>query len=162
MQNQKLNPAKTFFWIDIFSISQHVAHQNQVDENNDVEIKTRDAIRNVEGVILILSSWKAPLALSRTWCLWEILCSLSAKRPLEIYMPGLSRWHRVTPTDFRSFDGKRRIQGEEYEGHSGQQRQARQVFGGQQYRISLHRFMVPTVVYREVAQKWADVHVVSR
>ena len=35
---------------------------------------------------------------------------------LEIYMTGLSRWHRVTPTDFRSFDGKRRIQGEEYEG----------------------------------------------
>ena len=35
---------------------------------------------------------------------------------LEIYMPGLSRWHRVTPTDFRSFDGKRKIQGEEYEG----------------------------------------------
>jgi len=35
---------------------------------------------------------------------------------LEIYMPRLSRWHRVTPTDFRSFDGKRRIQGEGYEG----------------------------------------------
>ena len=35
---------------------------------------------------------------------------------LEIYMPTLNRWHRVTPTDFRSFDGKRRIQGEEYEG----------------------------------------------
>ena len=35
---------------------------------------------------------------------------------LEIYIPGLSRWHRVTPTDFRSFDGKRRIQGKEYEG----------------------------------------------
>ena len=37
-------------------------------------------------------------------------------RCLEIYMPGLSRLHRVTPTDFRSFDGKRRIQGEEYKG----------------------------------------------
>lgn len=35
---------------------------------------------------------------------------------LEIYMPSLNRWHRVTPTDFRSWDGKRRIQGEEYEG----------------------------------------------
>ena len=35
---------------------------------------------------------------------------------LEIYMPTLNRWHRVTPTDFRSFDGKRRIQGEGYEG----------------------------------------------
>ena len=35
---------------------------------------------------------------------------------LEIYMPTLNRWHRVTPTDFRSWDSKRRIQGEEYEG----------------------------------------------
>mgnify|MGYP003149482237 CR=1 FL=1 len=35
---------------------------------------------------------------------------------LEIYIPNLNRWHRVTPTDFRSFDGKRRIQGKEYEG----------------------------------------------
>ncbi len=35
---------------------------------------------------------------------------------LEIYMPTLNRWHRVTPTDFRSWDGKRRIQGKEYEG----------------------------------------------
>ena len=35
---------------------------------------------------------------------------------LEIYIPTLNRWHRVTPTDFRSWDGKRRIQGEEYEG----------------------------------------------
>ena len=35
---------------------------------------------------------------------------------LEIYIPNLNRWHRVTPTDFRSWDGKRRIQGEMYEG----------------------------------------------
>ena len=35
---------------------------------------------------------------------------------LEIYIPTLNRCHRVTPTDFRSWDGKRRIQGEEYEG----------------------------------------------
>ena len=35
---------------------------------------------------------------------------------LEIFMPTLNRWHRVTPTDFRSFGGKRRIQEIEYEG----------------------------------------------
>ena len=35
---------------------------------------------------------------------------------LEIYIPNLKRWHRVTPTDFRSWDGKRRIQGDVYEG----------------------------------------------
>jgi len=35
---------------------------------------------------------------------------------LEIFLPKAQRWHRVTPTDFRSFDGKRRIQEIEYEG----------------------------------------------
>ena len=35
---------------------------------------------------------------------------------LEIFLPNLNIWYRVTPVDFRSFDGKRRIQGEEYEG----------------------------------------------
>ena len=35
---------------------------------------------------------------------------------LEVYIPNLKNWYRVTPTDFRSWDGKRRIQGEEYEG----------------------------------------------
>ena len=28
---------------------------------------------------------------------------------LEIYMPGVDKWYRVTARDFRSFDGKRRI-----------------------------------------------------
>ena len=35
---------------------------------------------------------------------------------LEIFLPNLNNWYRVTPMDFRSFDGKRRIQGKEYEG----------------------------------------------
>lgn len=35
---------------------------------------------------------------------------------LEVYIPRLDNWFRVTCRDFRSWDGKRRIQGEEYEG----------------------------------------------
>ena len=35
---------------------------------------------------------------------------------LEVYLPKLDNWYRVTCRDFRSFDGKRRIQGEDYEG----------------------------------------------
>lgn len=35
---------------------------------------------------------------------------------LEVYLPRLDNWYRVTCRDFRSFDGKRRIQGENYEG----------------------------------------------
>lgn len=35
---------------------------------------------------------------------------------LEVFIPNLNRWHRVTCNDFRSWDGKRRINEEEYEG----------------------------------------------
>ena len=37
-------------------------------------------------------------------------------RNLEVYLPRLDNWYRVTCRDFRSFDGKRRVQGENYEG----------------------------------------------
>eukprot|EP00944_MAST-04C_sp_MAST-4C-sp1_P009204 g9204.t1 len=87
---QHLNPATTFFWIDIFSLSQHMAHQNQLDENDDVEVKTRDAIKNLDCFVLVIGSWNSPFALSRTWCLWELLCALSAKRQIEVCMPGKS------------------------------------------------------------------------
>ena len=35
---------------------------------------------------------------------------------LEVYLPKLDNWYRVTCRDFRSFDGKRRVQGKNYEG----------------------------------------------
>ena len=35
---------------------------------------------------------------------------------LEVYLPKLDKWYRVTCRDFRSFDGKRRVQGKNYEG----------------------------------------------
>ena len=35
---------------------------------------------------------------------------------LEIYLPRLDGLYRVTCRDFRSFDGKKRVQGKEYNG----------------------------------------------
>jgi hypothetical protein len=35
---------------------------------------------------------------------------------LEVFLPTLNNWFRVTARDFRSFNGKRRIQNEEYNG----------------------------------------------
>jgi len=37
-------------------------------------------------------------------------------RNLEVFMPNLNDWYRVTAKEFRSFNGKRRIQGNEYNG----------------------------------------------
>lgn len=38
-------------------------------------------------------------------------------RNLEVYLPSLSNWVRVTSREFRSFNGKRRIQGKKYDGN---------------------------------------------
>lgn len=35
---------------------------------------------------------------------------------LEVYLPRLKNWYRATGNDFRSFDGARRVNGEEYIG----------------------------------------------
>ena len=35
---------------------------------------------------------------------------------LEVFMPNLDGWYRVTSREFRSFNGKRRINEEEYNG----------------------------------------------
>jgi len=35
---------------------------------------------------------------------------------LELWMPNLNGWYRVTSREFRSFNGKRRINEEEYKG----------------------------------------------
>lgn len=37
-------------------------------------------------------------------------------RNLEVFMPNLNGWYRVTAGEFRSFNGDRRIQGEKFNG----------------------------------------------
>lgn len=44
----------------------------------------------------------------------EYLFNTSAN--LEVYLVRSKRWHRVTCNDFKSWDGKRRINGEDYKG----------------------------------------------
>jgi hypothetical protein len=46
----------------------------------------------------------------------KLIYPFNEAKLLEIFLPKSQRWHRVTCIDFRSWDGKRKIQGEEYEG----------------------------------------------
>jgi len=46
----------------------------------------------------------------------KLIYPFNEAKVLEVYLPKAERWHRVTCIDFRSWDGKRRIQGEDYEG----------------------------------------------
>ena len=46
----------------------------------------------------------------------KLIYPFNESKLLEIFLPVSKRWHRVTCVDFRSWDGKRKIQDELYEG----------------------------------------------
>lgn len=46
----------------------------------------------------------------------QLNCDFDTSKNLEIFSPNLGRWHRVTSREFRSYNGKRRIQGDNYNG----------------------------------------------
>jgi hypothetical protein len=47
----------------------------------------------------------------------KLIYDFDTSANLEVYMPNLERYHRVTSREFRSFNGKRQINGLEYKGH---------------------------------------------
>jgi hypothetical protein len=46
----------------------------------------------------------------------KIKYDFDTARNLEIFLPNLNGWYRVTSREFRSFNGKRRIQNIKYKG----------------------------------------------
>ena len=54
--------------------------------------------------------------MEKTGYLVKLEYNFDTARNLEVYMPGLKGWYRVTSREFRSFNGKRRISGQEYDG----------------------------------------------
>jgi hypothetical protein len=68
-------------WIDIFSVNQHRDTSNK--EFCLVELK--EIIESIGHTTVVIAStaeqsWKLLPPLHRTWCLWEIYCSLSPQR----------------------------------------------------------------------------------
>lgn len=46
----------------------------------------------------------------------KLIYDFNTAANLELWMPNLEGWYRVTSREFRSFNGKRRINEEEYKG----------------------------------------------
>lgn len=65
-----------------------------VQSQHDTEAKSEwwsnafaAVIRQIGHTVLVLQPWFAPLALTRSWCLWEIFSTLDAGAPLEVLLP---------------------------------------------------------------------------
>jgi hypothetical protein len=54
--------------------------------------------------------------MEKTGNLEKLIYDFNTAANLEIFMVNLDGWYRVTSREFRSYNGKRRINGEEYKG----------------------------------------------
>lgn len=64
---------KTYFWFDVFSNNQHMDTSSP-----DFHWWTSVFKSNIEriGRTLLVLQWDNPIPLTRSWCLWEIYCSI--------------------------------------------------------------------------------------
>eukprot|EP00808_Paulinella_micropora_P022732 g60377.t1 len=84
--------SQTFLWFDIFTVNQHQTFT--VDPDFWFEA-FRENFRAIGRTVLILSPWRNPVPLTRSWCLWEIFCTRLTKASFEICL---------SPTEVTDFE----------------------------------------------------------
>eukprot|EP00808_Paulinella_micropora_P015242 g62684.t1 len=84
--------SQTFLWFDIFTVNQH--QTSTVDPDFWFEA-FRENVRTIGRTVLILSPWRNPVPLTRSWCLWEIFCTRLTKASFEICL---------SPTEVTDFE----------------------------------------------------------
>eukprot|EP00808_Paulinella_micropora_P011923 g3054.t1 len=84
--------SQTFLWFDIFTVNQH--QTLTVDPDFWFEA-FREIVRTIGRTVLILSPWRNPVPLTRSWCLWEIFCTRLTKASFEICL---------SPTEVTDFE----------------------------------------------------------
>eukprot|EP01045_Picozoa_sp_COSAG04_P008849 COSAG04_NODE_499_length_13372_cov_8.292398_4_plen_328_part_00 len=63
-----------FFWFDTFCIDEHATQSLPQDWWGTT---FKEAIRLIGSTAMVLSPWDNPLPLTRSWCLWEIFCTVA-------------------------------------------------------------------------------------
>mmetsp|Transcript_9676 Transcript_9676/g.25040 ORF Transcript_9676/g.25040 Transcript_9676/m.25040 type:complete len:358 (-) Transcript_9676:58-1131(-) len=79
----ELDLARTFVWLDIFSVRQHSV---------DTEIGLIGLVEQRIGrVVMVLDPWDKPVCLTRVWCLFELVHSLQPSVELDLTVPAAER-----------------------------------------------------------------------
>ena len=64
---------EVFFWFDCFSIDEH-ATQTQPPEWWSTAFK--GCVAHIGHTVMLLAPWAKPIPLTRSWCLWELFCTV--------------------------------------------------------------------------------------
>jgi len=74
-------------WIDMFSSNQFIRNNSQQDSDwVQWNITFKSAIEEFGHTVVVITSWDNPTPLRRTWCLFEIYCTIEMESKLEIAM----------------------------------------------------------------------------
>lgn len=90
IQDDKDSNDPLYFWFDIATVCQH----EEQDESRDQAWWAdtfKEAIRQIGYTLLILMPWSNPIPMTRAWCLWEILSTISTNVTLRCQMPRSER-----------------------------------------------------------------------
>eukprot|EP00939_MAST-03C_sp_MAST-3C-sp1_P003735 g3735.t1 len=79
-----METANARIWNDVFVEDQNNSFQKSPDY---WYTSFKQAIGHIGHTLLVLSPWSAPVALSRSWCVWEIYSTIATKSELYIAMP---------------------------------------------------------------------------
>ena len=74
--------APAYVWLDIVSVNQHAPEKPP--EWWDSTFKS--AVGDLGHTLLVLAPLDKPLALTRVWCLWEVLCTIDTEAYLSVVL----------------------------------------------------------------------------
>lgn len=75
---EELDPEKTYFWIDILCVNQHVTDSRPPEWWSSI---FKDAVRAIGWTVVVLSPWDNPKPLTRAWCCEYAPTILAGMRP---------------------------------------------------------------------------------
>ena len=63
--------ARTFFWVDGFSIDEHQGFYGAKGEDNSQQWANtfKEAVQKMGNTVMVLAPWDDPVVLTRMWCL---------------------------------------------------------------------------------------------
>jgi tetratricopeptide (TPR) repeat protein len=75
-------------WIDMFSLNQwkHGHKGSRPNSRGDVKLMpsfVKGLIEDIKTTCVVAIPWKEPTVFNRTWCMWEMFCTLQAKGKLH-------------------------------------------------------------------------------
>ena len=84
------DPARTFFWVSAFSAPQGVRAAADGDEDDKLGL-VRHAVRAIRQTLLFLDPCDDPIALSRSWVLWELFQTADCGASFDVVVEPGSR-----------------------------------------------------------------------